>query len=212
MRARVSGLTVGALMVFAATGNTQRSSKTVNYYPLQEGNTWNYQFAVGAKSMQDISATVTKVVPAAGGSEAQLEWRMNGKVMQVEVYRILPSELLRVKAGPGAGSTLSPPFPQIKYPLKPGQTWTWKGTVTTQGQAIPARSTVRVSGPAAIKTAAGTFRALHVHSELVVGQPGQSTMTVPNDYWFAPRVGLVAQKLPAGAQTLEGKLKSYKIK
>jgi hypothetical protein len=208
---RISFLQVVVVALLGSFGRAGFAESAIDYWPMKPGNTWQLVISVGEKRVSQ-NVIVTKVTTIARGNEATLEYSIDGKVNQTEVYRRTAAGLYRVKAGPGSGGTISPPFPQLIYPIAAGKKWKWKGFINTQGTSIPAESELTVSGPTTVKTPAGTFRAIKIHSELVVGAKGQMQANLPNDYWFAPNVGLVQQRLPAGAQTIEGTLQSYKLK
>lgn len=204
------GAVVLALGAIASSGYTQKS-KSADYWPLKKGNSWTLQLTVGANKVKTI-ATVTDTHAVHGGTDSIVEWTVNGKVTQIESYHADASGLYRFKTGGNITGGLTPPFPQLKYPLAAGKKWLWKGTITAQGQKLPSHSTLSVTGPVTVKTPAGTFKAFKIHSELVIGAAGQASVTMPNDYWFAPGVGLVQQQLPLGQQSIKGLLVSYKVK
>ena len=185
-------------------------AKPVSYWPFAQGSTWTLSTNVQNKTFDQI-ITVTSVKTDKGGSVATLNYTAGSKVVQVETYRTTPQEVARMSAGLDGSGVLSPPLPIIKYPMKAGNTWKWSGTITVHGVPVQGVSTLTVSGPTSVKTMGGTFSAFKVHSELVVTAQGQ-TQKVPNDYWFAPNVGLVRQQAQIGALTVDGSLKSYKLK
>lgn len=202
----LTGMALAALLTGGPVADAQKTG-ALNYYPLRKGNTWTYTFTLSGKTFNE-TATVTQ----SSSSQAQVDWKVNGKTTQVETYLIRPDALLRVKSGPGGGGQITPPFPQIRTPLKAGQQWTWKGSISIMDHVIAGSSTIRVSGPEPIKTPAGTFRCMHIHSDLALDRPGQPSIHLPNDYWFAAGVGLVAQRLSAGPQTIDAKLVRYQVK
>lgn len=185
-------------------------ANSVSYWPLKQGSTWTLTTTVQNKTFDQV-ITVTDVKADKGGSVATLGYTMAGNNIQVETYRTTPTEVTRLSSGQGGSGTIAPGLPIIKYPMKAGTTWTWKGNITANGMLSKGTSTLTVSGPTSIKTPAGTFSAMRVHSALVIMAQGQ-TLNAPNDYWFAPNVGLVKQYAKIGTFEVTGILKSYKLK
>ncbi|HZT43079.1 MAG TPA: hypothetical protein VFA07_13000 [Chthonomonadaceae bacterium] len=210
IQATVSGIATGvilaALLSSGPAADAQKSG-AIRYYPLHKGNSWTYSCTANGRTFTEV-ATVTQ----ASSSQAQIDWKVNGQTLQMETYLIRPDALLRAKSGPNGGGQVTPPFPQIRTPLKAGQQWTWKGSVSIMSHVLAGSATIRVSGPESIKTPAGTFRCMHIHSDLTLNPPGQPSLSLLNDYWFAAGVGLVAQQLSTGSLTINGKLSRYQIK
>lgn len=206
----ITRLTASVAITLAFACSHAGAQASADYWPMKLGSTWKVSITAGDKKSSE-SVSVTKVKSINGEHEATIEYSLGGNVVMVEVYRRTASGLFRLKAGSGGAGAISPPFPQLLYPLKSGKKWSWKGSIDVAGTKIPAESVLTVDGPTAVKTPAGTFRALHIHSELVITVQGQPPRNVPNDYWFADGVGMVKQRLPTGSQVIEGVLESYKL-
>ena len=215
MRAfRYTGVSLGAAgaVVLLLTGARMSAApgQTPDYWPLKVGSTWTVTTTAQNKSMDQV-ITVSDVKPDKGGSVATLQYTSGGKTVQIEKYSVTPQGIARLASGPDGSGTISPGLPIIKYPMKAGTTWNWKGDINFNGTNCKGTSTLTVSGPTNVKTPAGTFPCMKVHSQLTLSAQGQ-TFVAPNDYWFAPNVGIVQQHIQLGALNINGVLKSYKLK
>lgn len=200
----VALLTIGSGPAPAQKGSSR------DYWPLKQGNSWTLETKAGDVTIV-MTATVTKVVKEPQGTRITVDYISNGQSIQVETYRLTKNALLRMQSGTAGSGTISPPMPLIRYPLKAGASWTWKGTLVMPGQSGAGVAKLTVSGPETIKTPAGKFQAMRVHSNLTIEMQGQK-LNIPNDYWFAPGIGIVQQKIQIGPQTVNSKLLKYKVK
>jgi hypothetical protein len=204
-------MTLLLIMVCGAwSASAQKDAKSAaEYWPFHEGNTWTIAATLGEKKMTQV-ITVTKVVTKDGKTRAELEYKTDGRSTQIETYEADANSIARVSSGPNGGNKLTPPLPVVQFPLTAGKTWNWKGEIALNGSTIKGSAVLTVSGPETVKTDTASFRAMRVHMDLEV-RSGEQTLKVPNDYWFAPNVGLVKQKATLGSQTIEGTITSYKL-
>jgi hypothetical protein len=189
-----------------------------NYWPMTLGSTWSLKTMVkDSKKPNEQPLTMTQEIEVVtvkkdgDATIATLDYKSEGRVINREVYRVTEGAIERTSSGVGEPSTMTPPFPMVKYPLTPGKTWKWQGTILARGQTIKAESTLTVTGPVDVKTAAGSFKTMKVHSALVV-DPEKTKYELPNDYWFADGVGLVKQGAKLGDKDVLGELTKYKVK
>ena len=206
MKQTIYSLTAAVVFASLTPSVAQAQSSALDYWPMKVGTTWKSSLKAGGQTMvQDVTVTANQ------NGVATLDYQMNGRTVQTEKYKISSKSISRLAAGAGGTSTLSPPIMIIQFPMKPGMKWKWKGTINVNGQISQASAVLSASKPMALKTAAGSFTATKVHMILTVAQKG-STMTIPNDYWFAPKVGLVKQSMVMMGTTIGGELVSYKMK
>jgi hypothetical protein len=204
-----------AVTVLLATGicvcarAQQPPLAAADYWPFREGSTWTFVATVGEKNLTQV-ITVTKVTKAEGKTRAELEYKTDGRTAQREIYEVDASSIQRVAAGPDGSNKLTPPLPVVQLPMTAGKKWDWKGDVSFGGSTFKGTAQLTVSGPETVKTDAGSFPAMRVHVDLDVVS-GEQTIKVLNDYWFAPKVGLVRQKATIGSQVIEGVLTSHKL-
>jgi hypothetical protein len=188
-----------------------RAQDAASYWPFKVGNTWTLNTKVNDKVLVAI-IKVTKIVPAQGTqSDAYLEYTIDGNVTQVEIYRFDDKGIARVGSGKDGSTRLDPPFTMIQYPPTDGSKWVWTGKISVGDNKFAATSNMSASGPETIKTAAGEFKAVKIHSDLTMTLPDGTSMALPNDYWFAPGVGLVQQRAVVNGMTIDGSLTSYKL-
>jgi hypothetical protein len=181
-----------------------------DYWPLKVGNMWTIGGTFNGRDMTQV-VTVTKVERQGSAVLATLDYKLSGQSINMEVYRVSAQAVERMTSGPNGSVKLDPPLPVIRYPLADGKSWTWSGVIITAGQKVQGSSKLSVAGPMTVKTPAGTFKAMRVHSALTVEAQGQK-VSIPNDYWFVANVGMVQQSAVLGGQTVVGKLTKYKLK
>ena len=193
------------LCLFTVTLHAQDAA--ANYWPFKVGNTWTIDTKVEDKTLIQI-LTVTKVTQQGASSDATVEYKLNDKVIQTEVYRFDDKGISRVSSD---AAILNPPFPVVQYPMAADKKWSWKGTLNANGKEFHGDSQISTSGPEVLKLPAGEFKAIRVHSELTLSLDSGEKIVVPNDYWFAPGVGLVKQSARLGKLDILGQLSSYKL-
>jgi hypothetical protein len=200
-------LTSALALLAAAVMLPAQTGQNADYWPMKAGNSW----ALAAKAGGQEIITTFKV-DKVEGDVATLSYSANNRVVQIEKYRRTPKALLRIAGGANGSSTFTPPMPLMQLPLKSGQKWEWSGTIQlAPGSSVKGSSTFSVSGPVTVKTPAGTFQALKVHSDLTIEAQGQK-QKFPNDYWFAAGVGLVQQYAELGPTPIDAKLTKYTVK
>jgi hypothetical protein len=196
-------------LVCSAASAQQVAKSAADYWPFREGSTWTIVATVGEKKVTQV-ITVTKVTTKDGKTRAELDYKTGGRSVQIETYEVDAASIVRISAGPNGANKLTPPLPVVQFPLTAGKKWKWKGEVAVGGSSLKATAQLTVGGSETVKTEAGSFRAMRVHLDLEV-LAGEQTLKVPNDYWFAPGVGMVKQKATVGAQEIEGLMTSYKL-
>ncbi len=180
-----------------------------NLWPFQVGNNWTFKTPANGKVVTT-EVSVTAVTASKDSSSATLEYRSGSPQIEKEVYRFNAHGISRTVSGVNGASKIYPGLPILQYPLSAGNSWYWNGTITTKGQATPAAAKMTASGPETINIPAGKFQAYRVHMELLIAV-GKSKVSVPNDYWFAPGVGLIRRSATLGKTTIESALNQYKL-
>jgi hypothetical protein len=207
------GVFVGAL---AAVSCLQMPAKAFeeDLFPAKLGNTWTFKGTAGTVPL-NMTATVTSSTTAKGKTTAVFKWTQNGQVNQTETYSISSTGVVREASGVGGGSVISPPLPVIKYPMKVGNSWKWKGTLKSATQTFDGVADLKVAAKETVKTEAGTFSAYKVDLDLTVTSNGKS-LTIKNSYWYAAGAGMVKQAIdiptPDGKTlTIQAATTSYKV-
>ena len=183
----------------------------VNYWPFQNGNQWKMSLVLSSGQKIDLTITAGDVHREHGYLLATLSYLVNGKVSEVEVYKSDSSGIRRIQGGPGGNSKFNPPMLLIKYPLKNGSSWNWDGKANIGTLIATYHAHFQVTGPFVMKTPAGAFHVMRIHSDLNCSI-GKTNQTIPNDYWFANGIGLIKQSILSSGLSLVGKLTEYKLK
>ena len=202
------GLLSAAPGFVVSTVNAQ--DVATNYWPFKVGNTWTLETKVGGQTTTQV-ITVTKITQNGNNSDATLDYKVDDQVVQTEVYRFDSKGISRVSSGPNGMNKLTPPYQIVKYPMEADKKWAWKGKIAVKAEEYQATSEVSTSGPETLKLPSGVFKAIRVHAELTIMSSDGGKTLIPNDYWFAPGVGLVQQKAKIGASEITGVLTSYKL-
>ncbi len=175
-------------------------------WPMAKGTSWTLETTMvdAATHMQRKATqlvTVTQSREGKAGTIATLTYSIGGQLTQVERYMITPLGVYRTAAGLDGNAAVSPIMPLIKYPATPGAKWQWTGTVTQGKKKSQSTATLNAVGFESVKTPAGTYKALHVHSSTTSTENGKPQV-IANDLWFAKGVGMVLQKATFGTITV----------
>jgi hypothetical protein len=204
---------LGGIMLLALAAGEAGAQQ--NLFPTGKGSTWAFQGSLGDISMR-MTATILSSQKEGSKTTVVMDWVMNGQSTQRETYVVSPAGVSRARSGMGGTGVITPPVPIIKYPVKSGASWTWKGSIRMGSMEIPASAQLKMVGRETVKIPAGTFNAYRVDMALTVSAQGQ-TQTIRNTYWFAPGAGLVKQSAqlpgPGGRTiTMTGAVTKYTIK
>jgi hypothetical protein len=175
-------------------------------WPMAKGTKWTLETTMvdAATHMQRKATqlvTVTQSRSGKAGTIAAISYSIGGQVTQVERYMITPLGVYRTAGGADGNATISPIMPLVKYPATPGSKWQWAGTITQGTKKVPVSSTINVLGVETLKTPAGTYKTLHIHTTSTSNEDGKP-QTFANDLWFAKGVGMVQQRATIGTLTV----------
>lgn len=187
------------MLCFALTSCSLFSSP--DYFPLGKGSQWTY-------SCNGVEAIyrVTDDAMADGKMCSVTETIIDGQAVQKLYFIKTDKEILEVMKQKFVGSTTiySPPQPLMRFPVKVGDSWEWKGDLANNNSA-DLRS--KVTRKEKISTPAGNFDTMKIETEGFVN----NTTATKMEMWFAPNVGLVKEEFMYGVDTVSLVLKSYKI-
>jgi hypothetical protein len=204
----------------AALASAPVSAQSIaQMFPTRAGSTWEFDGAVRAGNQTQplkLGAKIASVNSAGGKTTVVVEWTANGNIAQSETYIVSGNEVLRSRSGQGGSGVINPPVPVLRMPIRAGNSWNWKGTITTGGQTLNGSANLRIAARERLKTPAGNLDSFRVDMTLTISLQGQNQKTV-NSYWFAPGVGLVKQSTsltgPGGQKlTVEASVSKYKTK
>lgn len=203
MNRLIVGLGLSTCLLATGVCTAAQNDQAVNYWPLKTGCNWTMPVPDLNPNWVITVAVLSSTTTPGGNSNVTVDYTLNGKSIQKEVYQVTADEISRIKGGAEASGTMDPPLPIVKLPMKSGQTWNWKGTITVGATKVNASSQFTVTGPFLVSTPAGKFSAMKVHSALIIN-PGPKAVSMPNDSWYSSGIGLVKQKV-----TMNGKVHRY---
>jgi hypothetical protein len=155
------------------------------YYPLKEGNTWEYAVKVNGKE--------GKMTNKCAGKEkvdevecSMVETFSNGQKVAVEYLANTDKGLLRCKM---TGAEMTPALTLLKYPVKDGDSW--EEEIKVNGEK--AKFVCKV-GKDSVDVPAGNYKDC-VTVEVTFAAGADSVVA---KYWFADNVGVVRQDTTIG--------------
>lgn len=197
--------TAGILFLAAGTFTSAQDKKdkgdkkpvgvAVNYYPLEVGNKWTFNVAVGGNTATAVSS-ITKIEMINGKPMARLEASVNGKVVANEHLHQTAEGIFRHRNN---GQEIDPPICLLKYPVKAGAKWQGEIKVGTDDGKYFCESKEE-----AVEVPAGKFKAVRVSIRLE--SKGQ---TVNTAYWFVKDVGFVKQTVDAAGLNIVMDLEKF---
>ena len=185
--AALFGLAISLVAISAPAAHSQ-----IDLFPVALGNTWKMSGFAGPQKLEMV-ATITKSKSANGSTKVTMSWNQGENNINEETYIIRKQYVARSTSGIGGTNIIDPPVRIIVYPMAVGNSWTWKGTISTPKGVFEGTSTLRVGAKETVKTTSKSYKAFRVDMVMVVSGSGQK-VSIPNSYWFAPGVGMVRQK------------------
>jgi hypothetical protein len=184
------------------------------FYPLKIGNKWTYK--AGNAQQQQVTVEVTKMeaikrlIKEKGALKTKIEnvaiyvlQITSGDKIMLEKVGLLPDGTYRIPGAPkdielsggvyrfeAAGKEIHPPECFLRLPLIKGAAW----EVDSESAGVKIKGSF-VGSDATVTVPAGKFQTMAVTSkELQVG-----TQPMALEYWFAPQVGIVKQRIQVGS-------------
>jgi hypothetical protein len=194
-------LAVGLLLLLGtAPGASEQQKegagkKGPNYFPLQVGNTWQYELTANGNKGTMVNK-IARTETVNGVERAVLETSVMGKVVNSEHLRQTEQGVFRYRNN---NDELMPPLPLLKYPVKAGDKW--DGEMTANNQKVKYTAEV---GEETIQLPAGQFKTVRVAIRADI--QGQQLTTT---YWFAQDVGLVKQTAQLGTVNMSMELEKF---
>ncbi len=188
-----------SLAAFAVTPVLAQSEVVeTDWFPAGVGTSWTYRVPDGK-----ITVKVTKHEKQGEFMCARFETLDKGEVVAVQDVAVTANRVQRVSHN---GEKVEPPLQILMLPPTKGQIWnadskmkSRSGTDAIQGNFSTAEEDVKVP--------AGEFKkALRVTAEITID--GRAT-TIKS--WYAPKVGLVKQRIINGTQTHEMELEKVEL-
>lgn len=192
---------IGAFFLLTAYTNGQDAKKeapppsSLNYYPLEVGNEWNYRLTANNKS----SSVVIKIAKIDEQNAALLE---SPTVNATEHVMQSDKGVFRSRFN---GAEVTPPLRLLPYPAKPGEKW--EGEFSIAKSSGKHKYTGEIQKEETVAVPAGKFTALRVLIKLE-----QNGMIVETTYWFVKDVGFVKQSVETTGNSILLELEKFEKK
>ncbi len=134
--------------------------------------------------------TVTRRIDIAKGTALEVSTSDAAKGAKT-VYQIDDKGVYMLSSGPGQ-QKLSSPMPLLVAPLKPGQKWSWKGTLPVQDGLSQGSMEAKVVGWEQLTVLGKEIDCLKIESKSKIGS-GKAEIKVSRTSWYAPGIGLVKE-------------------
>ncbi|PYI91341.1 MAG: hypothetical protein DME97_13700 [Verrucomicrobia bacterium] len=189
--------------LMAMSGATQKSQRSVDYFPLRVGDSWTYRNSeAGGYTLKVLSEE-----PREGGPARYVVELRSDVIIQKLFSKAGGWVLFHAESYPeheGLKATYEPPKQYLPNPLVAGQKWEWTGKDPTQ---MEHHESNRVIGFENVRVAAGKFRAMKVVTEVSGG-----AVPMIKTSWYADGVGLVKTTTEGGQIKYGSELTDYSFK
>jgi hypothetical protein len=170
------------------------------FLPLDIGSQWDYKVGDQKVSIRVVKHETVEIAAKKDEKQkitaARLEVTGGDRKLN-ELVTVLGDGIYRFSA---AGKELNPPLCFLKLPPKPGEKWTYEAML--DGMLLKGEF---VTGTATVGVPAGKFQT--VTSSCKEFQIG--TQKVQLEYWFAPNIGIVKQKVHVGNHDIVLELEKF---
>lgn len=209
MKSRIFAL---MLLVFlaavAAMAQKPRETPPPDYFPLRDGESWNYRSTTADGKQSEFTMKVLSTEKQGDGTNHFLvetlstfqpihDW-YSKPAGWVLMHRIAYPKNAALKAD------YQPVKQYLKNPLSAGAAWTWKGK-GMMGVEIDESS--RVTASEMVEVPAGKFQAMKVETKVI-----QAGTPVTKTYWYANWVGLVKSMIETASVKSTTELVDYSFK
>lgn len=216
MKTKGISFLIAALLIGSTLGPVWAAAEPENYFPLQVGNTWNFDVHTGGQTMQmEYRAVAAPVVE--NHPTVRIESEVNGTVSQVEYYETTPQGVLTIQRDlSGFHLLFAPPQVFLKYPVKTGDSWDQKGTFSdeSRGLNISYQQQCKYLAMEEVTVPAGTFKAVKLQITIDTTD-GTNETRIEGYRYFSPGVGPIKEDFKISIQGMEipvtGELTSYKL-
>lgn len=216
MKMKRISILIAALLIGFTLGPAWAAAEPNNYFPLQVGNTWNFDIHTSGQTMQmeyrAVSAQVVDNHPT-----VRIESHVNGSLSQIEYYETTPQGILTIQRDLiGLHLLFAPPQLFLKYPVKAGDYWDQKGTFSDNsfGRNISYHQQCKYLAMEEVTVPAGTFKAIKLQITIVTTD-GTSETRIEGYRYFSPGVGPIKEDFIVTIQGIEipvaGELTSYEL-
>jgi len=191
-------LVLGLAALGASATRAQDDVADSDWFPTAVGMSWTYRVPDGK-----VVVKVAKHEIQSGTMCARIETLDKGEVVAVQDVAVTADKVLRVAHD---GEKIEPPLLLLKLPAAKGQKWTVDSKMTDRSGTDLIRGSF-MTAEEDVKVPAGEFKkAIRATAEITIN--GRAT-TIKS--WYAPKVGLIKQRIITGAQTHEMELEKVEL-
>jgi hypothetical protein len=181
---------LGFVVLAASRVSAEDEVGNSEWFPTAVGMTWTYRVPDGK-----ITVKVAKHEKQSGMMCARFETLDKGEVVAVQHVALTADKVLRVAHN---GEKVEPPLQLLMLPAMKGQIWNADSKMTNRTGTDAIQGTCKTDEED-VKVPAGDFKkAIRVTAEITID--GKTT-TIRS--WYAPKVGLVKQRIINGTQIHE---------
>jgi len=137
-----------------------------------------------------------EVVQSDQGGDLKLQLEAYGQVFEREQYKYDDKSFNLVDA---AGESYEPPLPLLKFPMRVGDTFTWKGRMTAGTAPHEAEAKISISTDKLIGTATGPQECILVVVDLSIESGASKPATRKLRFWFVKDKGLLKRQFGIGS-------------
>jgi hypothetical protein len=179
MTRRLAAWTALVVVVPVVSAPRLKDEPPRTYFPMTVGDRWVIEMRYKANA-EEYTEVVTAVEKKDGATVVTVGREVNGQVGSLSHLKVTDEGLFRVSH---LGTTYDAPYRILKYPLKPGQSWT---SEVSSGGVVSSTFKYKAIDEEAVEVPAGKFRAFRI--EVDINTRGQSRKSV---IWYAANVGIV---------------------
>lgn len=183
-----------AFLAAAARSAEEKATPGDGHFPLAPGMRWTYESNLGeVSSWVEASGEERRVI----STSSSLDTEQRLRVAPDGVYLLAASSKVLFFS---TERTYRPPLLRLPLPIQPGQSWSWSGTETVDGDEIQTAITGKAEAEEKVAVPAGEFSCLRVRVDTVCSD-GTTASSVQ---WLARGVGIVKAEIAVDAGGLSG--------
>lgn len=130
------------------------------------------------------------------GKTVTIDMEAHGQIFETESYVVGDSSFDLDEA---AGEHYEPNLPLLKFPMKVGDTWNWKGTMTAGEKPHEASAVVTTTNDSVLLPGSGTTETVLVVIDLSIESGGPTPASRKLRFWFAKDKGVIKRQFGVGS-------------
>ena len=158
----------------------------------------------GNKTLLTLGATQlpAEIVRIEDKGNVTFDIRSHGDGIERETYRLEPGRFLLVEA---AGETYVPPVDLLRFPLRTGDAWRWKGQLSNGAGNRSATADITTSSSRIFIPHSSSVEAVFVEVNFKIEAPGADTPAERRlAFWFGSGTGILKREFGFGSMREPG--------